>query len=88
MPGAERRIVAGAAAVGLQGRAWSNAMLRCGKRVDSERGSDGMSPRELQKFKEAIAKIDREYNTPKKAKELLIKIGYLTPDGQVAERYR
>ena len=27
-----------------------------------------MSPKELKKFKEAIAKIDREYNTPEKAR--------------------
>ncbi|MGD0786549.1 MAG: hypothetical protein ABR898_01105 [Terracidiphilus sp.] len=47
-----------------------------------------MSPKELKKFKEAIAKIDREYNTPEKARELLIKSGYLTVDGQLAERYR
>jgi hypothetical protein len=47
-----------------------------------------MSPKEFKKFKEAIAKIDREYNTPEKAREWLIKIGYLMPDGQVAEKYR
>jgi len=45
-----------------------------------------MSPKEFKKFKEAIAKIDREYNTPEKAREWLIRIGYLNSDGQVAEK--
>ena len=48
----------------------------------------GVSPTEFKKFKEAVEKIDREYNTPEKAREWLIKIGYLSPDGQVAEKYR
>jgi hypothetical protein len=48
----------------------------------------GVSPKEFKKFKEAVEKIDREYNTPEKAREWLIKIGYLSPDGQVAEKYR
>ncbi|MGA9072051.1 MAG: hypothetical protein WB424_17440 [Terracidiphilus sp.] len=47
-----------------------------------------MSPKELQRFKEAAEKLDREHDTPEKARELFIKIGYLNPDGQVAERYR
>lgn len=47
-----------------------------------------MSPKELKKFKEAIEKIDREYNTPEKARELLIKSGYLNADGQIDEKYR
>ena len=47
-----------------------------------------MSHKEFLKFKEAIAKIDREYNTLEKARELLIKSCYLTADGQLAERYR
>jgi hypothetical protein len=47
-----------------------------------------LGPKELKKFKEAIAKIDREVNTPEKARECLIKIGYLTTDGQLAEKYR
>jgi len=47
-----------------------------------------MTPRDLQKFKEAAAKLAREHNTPEKARELLIKIGYLNADGQVAEMYR
>lgn len=47
-----------------------------------------MSPRELQKFKEAAARIAREYNTPEKAREFLIKTGYLNANGQVAESYR
>lgn len=47
-----------------------------------------MSPKELKKFKEAAEKLDREHNTPEKAHELLIKIGYLNPDGQVAEKFR
>jgi hypothetical protein len=47
-----------------------------------------MSPKELKKFKEAIEKIDRENNTPEKARAYLIKIGYLTADGQLAEKYR
>jgi hypothetical protein len=47
-----------------------------------------MSPRDLQKFKEAAEKLNREHDTPEKARELLIKIGYLNPNGQVAERFR
>jgi hypothetical protein len=47
-----------------------------------------MSPKEFKKFKEAAEKLNREHNTPEKARELLIKIGYLDPDGKVAERYR
>jgi|FreactTroBogLake_1042271.scaffolds.fasta_scaffold182663_1 hypothetical protein len=47
-----------------------------------------MGHKELQKFKEAAAKIEREYNTPEKAREILIKIGYLDGDGQLAEKYR
>lgn len=47
-----------------------------------------MSPKEFKKFKEAAEKIRREHNTPEKARELLIKIGYLNADGQVAEKYR
>jgi hypothetical protein len=47
-----------------------------------------MSHKEFLKFKEAIAKIDRECNTPEKAREILVRIGYLSPDGQVADRYR
>jgi hypothetical protein len=53
-----------------------------------DRREVAMTPKELKKFKEAIAKIDREYNTPEKAKELLIRAGYLEPDGQVAEKFR
>jgi hypothetical protein len=47
-----------------------------------------MSRKELQKFKDAAAKIAREHNTPEKAREILTKIGYLNADGEVAERYR
>ena len=47
-----------------------------------------MSPKEFKKFKEAAAKIRLENNTPEKARAFLIKIGYLNPDGQVAERFR
>ena len=47
-----------------------------------------MSPRDLQKFKEAAEKLGREHDTPEKARELLIKIGYLNTDGQIAEKYR
>jgi hypothetical protein len=47
-----------------------------------------MSPKEFKKFKETAEKLNREHNTPEKARELLIKIGYLDPDGKVAERYR
>jgi hypothetical protein len=58
-------------------------------RSQSSAGREGeMSPREFQKFKEAAAKIDREYSTPEKAREWLIKIGYLNPDGQLAEKYK
>lgn len=47
-----------------------------------------MSHKELQKFKEAAAKIAREHDTPAKAREILTKIGYLNPNGEVAEKYR
>jgi len=47
-----------------------------------------VSPKEFKKFKEAAEKLDREHNTPEKAHEFLIKIGYLDPDGKVAEKYR
>jgi hypothetical protein len=46
-----------------------------------------MSRKELQKLKEAAAKIARENDTPAKAREILIKIGYLNRDGEVAEEY-
>jgi hypothetical protein len=47
-----------------------------------------MSHKEFLKFKAAAEKIERECNTPEKAGQFLIKIGYLNPDGQVAEKYR
>ncbi len=47
-----------------------------------------MNPKEFKKFKEAAEKIARECNTPQKAREFLIRIGYLDPDGKVAERFR
>jgi hypothetical protein len=47
-----------------------------------------MSRKELQRFKEAAAKIERESNTPQKAREILTRIGYLNADGEVAEKYR
>lgn len=47
-----------------------------------------MNPKEFKRFKEAAEKIVHQYNTPEKAREWLIKIGYLMPDGQVAEKYR
>lgn len=47
-----------------------------------------MSYEELQKFKEAAEKLMLECDTPEKKKQLLIKIGYLDPDGRVAEKYR
>jgi hypothetical protein len=47
-----------------------------------------MSRKELQKFKEAAAKMAREHNTPQKAREILTKIGYLNDNGEVAEKYR
>jgi len=46
-----------------------------------------MSRKELQKLKEAAAKIARENDTPAKAREILIKIGYLNRDGEVADEY-
>jgi hypothetical protein len=55
---------------------------------ESDRKESTVSPKEFKKIKEAVEKIDREYNTPEKAREWLIKIGYLNPDGQVAEKYR
>jgi len=47
-----------------------------------------MSPKELQQFKEAAAKIAREHDTPEKAMQLLIKMGYLDANGEVSEKYR
>jgi hypothetical protein len=47
-----------------------------------------MSHKELQKFKEAAAKIARENDTPEKAKAILIEIGYLNANGEVAEKFR
>lgn len=47
-----------------------------------------MSRKELQKFKEAAAKIAREHDTPQKAREILTKVGYLNADGKVAEKFR
>ena len=47
-----------------------------------------MSRKELQKFKEAAEKILRENDTPEKAKEFLVKVGYLNPNGEVAEKFR
>jgi len=47
-----------------------------------------MGRKELQKFKEAAAKIAREHDTPEKAREFLTKIGYLNADGEIAEKYR
>ena len=41
-----------------------------------------MTPKELKKFMEAADKLNREHDTPEKARELLVKIGYLNPDGQ------
>jgi hypothetical protein len=68
-----------------------SAQLQSGVVVKSKRlqGAEvAMSPKELQKFKEAAEKLNREHDTPEKARELLIKIGYLDPDGKVAEKYR
>jgi hypothetical protein len=47
-----------------------------------------MTPKELKKFKEAAATLRRRLDTPEKRRAFLVKIGYLNPDGQVAERYR
>lgn len=47
-----------------------------------------MTPKELKKFMEAADKLRRELNTPEKRKAFLVEIGYLNPDGQVAESYR
>ena len=47
-----------------------------------------MSHKEFLKFKEAAEVLQRKLDTPEKRKALLVKIGYLNPDGQVAERYR
>jgi hypothetical protein len=47
-----------------------------------------MSPKQLKKFKEAAEKLRLRLDTPEKRKALLVKIGYLNPDGQVAESYR
>ena len=47
-----------------------------------------MNRKEFLKFKAAAEKIERECNTPEKSGQFLIKIGYLNPDGQVAEKYR
>jgi hypothetical protein len=47
-----------------------------------------MTPKQLKKFKEAAEALQRKLDTPEKRKALLVKIGHLNPDGQVAERYR
>ena len=47
-----------------------------------------MSPREFKKFKEAAETLRRKLDTPEKRKALLVKIGYLKSDGEVAESYR
>jgi len=47
-----------------------------------------MSPKELKQFKEAAEKLRRQLDTPENRKALLVEIGYLSPNGQVAERYR
>jgi hypothetical protein len=47
-----------------------------------------MSHKEFLKFKAAAEKLRRELDTPEKRKAFLVKIGYLNPDGQVAESYR
>jgi hypothetical protein len=47
-----------------------------------------MSREELQKLREVAEKMARENDTPEKARELLIKIGYLNADGTVAEQVR
>lgn len=47
-----------------------------------------MTPKQLKKFKEAAARLRLKLDTPEKRKALLVKIGYLNPDGQVAEGYR
>ncbi len=55
----------------------------------SELTSEGaMSQEELQEFKEAAEKMAQEYNTPEKAREMLIKIGYLNADGSLPEEFR
>ena len=51
-------------------------------------GEGAMTPKELKKFKEAAEKLQRQLDTPEKRKAFLVKIGYLNPDGQVAESYR
>jgi hypothetical protein len=57
--------------------------------IKGVRSSEGaMTPKELKQFKEAAEKLRRELDTPEKRKAFLVKIGYLNPDGQVAESYR
>jgi|WetSurMetagenome_2_1015567.scaffolds.fasta_scaffold815090_2 hypothetical protein len=43
-----------------------------------------MTPKELKKFMEAAKILRSRLNTPEKRKALLIKIGYLNKDGQIA----
>jgi len=47
-----------------------------------------MTPKQLKKFKEAAARLRLKLDTPEKRKAFLVKIGCLSPDGQVAESYR
>ena len=47
-----------------------------------------MTPKEFKKFKEAAEKLRQKLDTPEKRRAILVKIGYLNPDGQVAEAYR
>lgn len=47
-----------------------------------------MNHKDFLKFKEAAERIERECDTPAKAREFLTKAGFLDPDGQVSEKYR
>jgi arginine exporter protein ArgO len=73
-------------AISAQGSVWPLRVLTGGIQIVCWEGA--MSPKELKKLKEAAEKIRLENNTPEKARAFLIKIGYLNPDGQVAERFR
>lgn len=57
--------------------------------ADDFRDLEGaMTPKQFKKFKEAAEALQRKLDTPEKRKALLVKIGYLNPDGQVSEAYR
>ena len=54
---------------------WSYALEWTANSSIEQEGA--MGRKELQKFKEAAAKIARDHDTPEKAREILTKMGYV-----------